>query len=530
MSSFLALTFEAFLLLVRGTLSLAAPALALLLFAFPPAAPLDFLTSAPVVCTILLLALAALADFCADLWRLQTAQQSDRHIASALTGLGSVAEGLIRLERSARWRQVRRRGEWLFVPLWLAAALWIHDEAAVPMVAGALSGSVILLFFASLARLDAERRERRIADSALRAASSLGLARLLGRFAAFSERSLARHRSARRAERSLAVLSATCLLCVRLSAAATLVLFLLYALSLTGGGRTSGSPLGAKTSMGELVAILLLLRSVFFWLEQRARALTFYAPKERRGIVLASTSEQKQEQEQEEGETESADASILRIRQGEVLSASQAVLACDALVLRRGEAVALAGESASGKSLLLQACAGMVESKGFFLSGKALDGGSVEGEEGAWYLPQEAALLEGSLGENIAGFQTMCDEARATELLVRLGAERVLARLPDGLATRAAPFDARLPHAFKVQVLVAAALYSESKLLLCDACIDALDGKGIERFARAMQTFCKEGGAAVLTTRQSVLLGLCRRAWICAQNRVQVRELGGGED
>ena len=505
---------------------MAAPALVLLLFALPPSDPLDFLTSAPVAFAILVLALAAIADFCADLWRLRTAQKDERRLlsstflASTLLGVGSVVEGLIRLERTARWKLFRRRGEWLFVPLWLAAAWWIHDEAAVPMVAGAMLGVLWLLFFGWLASWDDERREHRIADGALRAAASLGLARLLGRFAAFAERSLARHRRARRAERNLALLSAVCLLGLRLSAAATLVLFLLYALSLVGIGRLN---------FGELVAILLLLRALFFWLEQRARALSFYAPQKRRGSFLTFVSATEvvppPNAEGEAGAETGVAAgvatsapNILQVEQGEVLS----VLACDALALRQGEAVALAGESASGKSLFLQACVGLVESKGFRLSGEDLHP-YAPSLRGVGYVPQEATLLDGSLGENIASFRAPCDEARATELLVLLGAERTLARLPEGLATRTDPFDATLPQAFRVQVLLAAALYFEPRLLLCDASIDALDGKGIERFARVLRKFCKKG-AAVVATRQSALLRVCRRAWICANNRVQVRE------
>ena len=522
LSSFLAFCLDTALLFVRGVLSLAAPALVLLLFAFPPADPVDFLTSAPIVFAVLLLALAALVDFCTDLWRLQTAQQEERRLLpSMFRSLTPVAERLIRLERSARWRLFRRRGEWLFVPLWMAAMWWIHNEAALPVMAGAVLGLSLLLFFGALARIDSESRERRIADTAMRAAASLGLARLLGRFAAFAERSLVRHNTARRAERSLAVLSAACLLCLRLSAAATLVLFLLHALSLVGGG---------QASLGELVAILLLLRTLFFWLEQRSRALCFYAPQERPVLTLASATQAQPDKEggaenaksAESAESaEGASAPILQVLQGEI----PPMLVCDDLVLQQGEAIALAGESASGKSLLLQACAGLAESKGFFLSGKPVDASALSSALFCVsYVPQEAALLDGSLGENIAAFRSPCNEARAKELLVLLGAERTLARLPDGLATRTNPFDARLPYAFKVQVLLAAALYFEPRLLLCDACLDAMDSKGIERFARVLQNFCRKG-AAVLATRQSALLQVCSKAWICAHNRVQVREL-----
>ncbi len=463
----------------------------------------------------------------------------------------AVTAELIRLERSARWRSFRRRGEWLFVPMWLTAALWIHDEAALPVVAGALLALVLLLFFGLIARADSERRERRIADSAMRAAASLGLARLLGRFKAFAESSRARNATARRAERELALISATCLLCLRFVAAATLVLFLLYALSLVGS---------EQASVGELVAILLLLRTLFFWLEQRARAISFYAPRQRRGdfITLSATptatpkTEPPLSQQQDdategvEAGGDSASVPILQVEQGEVFSAAQTLLTCDALLLRQGEAIALAGESASGKSLLLQACAGLLESKGFRLGGGDVGASASSSASSAsspsslfWasggvcYVPQEAALLDGSLGENIASFRAPCDEARAMELLVRLGAERTLARLPEGLATRTDPFDTRLPYTFKVQILLAAAFYSEPRLLLCDASVDALDARGIERFARVLQTFCKRDAAdrgafaraAVVVTRQRALLQVCHRAWICADNRVRVQNL-----
>ena len=112
-----------------------------------------------------------------------------------------------------------------------------------------------------------------------------------------------------------------------------------------------------------------------------------------------------------------------------------AVVRQASLRLHAGQAAGIAGPSASGKSTLARALAGVVRPLGgsVRLDGAALDqyGSSVLGHH-IGYLPQEVILFDGTVAENIARLAPEPDDAAVVEAAKRTGAHEMILKLPGG--------------------------------------------------------------------------------------------------
>ena len=549
MISLLASLLSLALLLTRALLSLAAPALVLLLFAEPPSEVRAFLSHAPIALLVLMLLMFVLLDFCSDLWRIwKVNRYESRSFAAIVFGLRSpfgspIAESLLRLSRSSRWRLLFSRDEWFFVVLWLLAAAWVNLVASLPLIFGISFCTLLLLSGAMFLRLEGESRERGIADSGLRFAASLVQARRLGRLSALVRRGIKRHQLSRSYEHRLAIASAVILLLVRICSAATFVVTLLYGLTLVGRN---------EARVGEIVALVLLLRSLSTFLEQQARHLALYAPrpkidyraaqnmnlglagssagssagsldKGKEGVPVPAVPVQSQLQK-----SESASVKVLESLQGLLhfpSSGKDKHLSLEGLELSRGEVVALTGASGSGKSLFLRACAGLYASKGLSFLGKDVAGDDSEHlAKLIGYVPQEVSLLEGTIAENITSFQAASGDVSAeflASILTGLAADKFLAKLPDGLGTFVEPFAEGLPYGFKVQILIAAALYNKPRLLLLDASVSGLDEGSLLSLTRVIASLKQRGVSTIVVTPQPILLQICDSRWHCDEDKVR---------
>ncbi|HEV7265001.1 MAG TPA: ATP-binding cassette domain-containing protein [Falsiroseomonas sp.] len=168
------------------------------------------------------------------------------------------------------------------------------------------------------------------------------------------------------------------------------------------------------------------------------------------------------------------------------------------LVAAPGDIVAIAGAVGSGKSTLLRIIAGASRpaAGAAFLDGHATwqwDREDIARHLGM--LPQEPVLTEGSVAEAIARLGT--PDLPAVIHAARLaGAERLIARLPYGYATRIGP-DTPLSLGQRQRLALARALYGEPRLLLLDEPSAWLDSEG-EATVLALLRALKARGATVL--------------------------------
>jgi ATP-binding cassette subfamily C protein PrsD len=180
--------------------------------------------------------------------------------------------------------------------------------------------------------------------------------------------------------------------------------------------------------------------------------------------------------------------------------------------LTAGMGMALLGASASGKSSLTKALVGVwATSKGVV----RLDGATID----QWqhddlgrhigYLPQDVALLDGTVAENIARF----DENATSEMVLQAarisGAHEMILRLPNGYATRIGEGGTSLSAGQRQRVGLARAVFGEPFLIVLDEPNANLDADGENALTRAIEALrAKHCIVIVVSHRPSALSAL----------------------
>jgi len=167
------------------------------------------------------------------------------------------------------------------------------------------------------------------------------------------------------------------------------------------------------------------------------------------------------------------------------------------LTLRRGDRTAIIGPSGGGKSTLLRLGAGLMG---------PIRGGVLSG--GAWrvaYVPQETALLEDSVLENILFGLEAEDEARVWEALSLVRLDGLVRRMPEGLATRVGDNGVKLSGGQRQRLGIARALYRRPDLLLLDEATSALDRDTERAVMWAIHRAMGDGAVLFVTHRASAL-------------------------
>jgi PrtD family type I secretion system ABC transporter len=180
--------------------------------------------------------------------------------------------------------------------------------------------------------------------------------------------------------------------------------------------------------------------------------------------------------------------------------------------LRAGDALGVAGPSASGKSSLARALVGSwAVAKGTVtLDGARFDQWSMD-DLGAHigYLAQHVELFPGTIADNICRFEPA---PRADHILKAAQAADVhdlITSLPDGYQTCVGPGAAALSTGQQQRIALARALYREPFLVVLDEPNSCLDTAGEAALSQAILGIRKRGGIAVVVShRQSVLVAV----------------------
>jgi len=174
------------------------------------------------------------------------------------------------------------------------------------------------------------------------------------------------------------------------------------------------------------------------------------------------------------------------------------VVNVDSFAMAPGEAVALRGESGSGKTTFLNLIAGILraDSGAICLDGAAMSELSEAGRDGLraskiGYIFQTFNLLQGfTCLENVLlgmKFGPGGDRERAEELLRRVG-----------LADRLNYYPRQLSSGQQQRVAVARALANHPKLVLADEPTGNLDRRNSIEALKLIRETCRENGAALL--------------------------------
>jgi ATP-binding cassette subfamily C protein len=177
--------------------------------------------------------------------------------------------------------------------------------------------------------------------------------------------------------------------------------------------------------------------------------------------------------------------------------------------LQRGQALAVIGPSAAGKSSLARAITGVwpVLRGSVRLDGAELEGWSPD-ELGRHigYLPQDVTLFEGTIAENICRLEDDQDSAAIIAAARAADVHDMILHLPDGYETNVGPDGSALSAGQRQRVALARALFGDPFLVVLDEPNSNLDADGENALSAAILGVRNRGGIVlVIAHRPSAL-------------------------
>jgi ATP-binding cassette subfamily C exporter for protease/lipase/ATP-binding cassette subfamily C protein EexD len=201
----------------------------------------------------------------------------------------------------------------------------------------------------------------------------------------------------------------------------------------------------------------------------------------------------------------------------------KAILSGVGFTLEKGEALAVIGPSAAGKSTLARLLTGIWAPTA---GAVRLDGADVsiwpreELGPSIGYVPQDVELFEGSVADNIARLGKVSSD-KVVAAAKRANAHELILALAQGYDTQVGPQGARLSPGQRQRVALARALYGDPRLLVLDEPNSNLDGEGEAALAQALAAVRKEGVTAIVVTHRPSLIAHVDKILVLAAGRVQ---------
>jgi len=205
-------------------------------------------------------------------------------------------------------------------------------------------------------------------------------------------------------------------------------------------------------------------------------------------------------------------------------SSGTVVLGDVSFELKAGQALGLIGPTGGGKSSLAKALTGVWP----------LVRGSVrfdDAELDQWpvdalgryigYLPQDVALLDGSIAENIARFDPAAKSATIIEAARAAGVHEMIVGLSGGYQTELGPHGTNLSAGQRQRIGLARALYGKPFLVVLDEPNSNLDAEGDAALTEAIKSVRERKGITVVIAHRPSALNACDLVGVVQGGRLQ---------
>ena len=173
--------------------------------------------------------------------------------------------------------------------------------------------------------------------------------------------------------------------------------------------------------------------------------------------------------------------------------------------LRCGQALAVIGPSAAGKSSLARAITGVwpLLRGSIRLDGAELDQWAPdELGQHIGYLPQDVTLLEGTIADNICRLEDMKDGGAIVAAAKAAGVHDMILHLPDGYETNVGPDGSALSAGQRQRVALARALFRDPFLVVLDEPNSNLDAEGENALTAAIQGVRDRSGIVLVVAHR----------------------------
>ncbi len=199
------------------------------------------------------------------------------------------------------------------------------------------------------------------------------------------------------------------------------------------------------------------------------------------------------------------------------------------LCVKKGEIVAIYGESGIGKSTLLKLVLGIIEQDSgdiyFELENGKQQRIGADTRNMFAYVPQGKFILSGTIRENITFVNPKVSEDELEEALKVSDCQKFMRELPDGLETQIGERGSGLSEGQLQRLALARAIVSKAPILILDEITSSLDSKTEEKVLNHIKNL--QNRTCLIVTHRNSISEICDKEFVVEAQ--SIREKGRNE-